>query len=48
MRDILIHVYFGVDLELTWKVAKEEVLELKGKILKVKRDLKRKHQSEED
>jgi uncharacterized protein with HEPN domain len=22
MHDILIHEYFGVDLELTWKVAK--------------------------
>ncbi len=32
MRDILIHEYFGVDLELTWKVAREEVLILKSKI----------------
>lgn len=35
-RDILIHEYFGVDLKLTWKVAKEEVLELKKKILEIK------------
>jgi len=39
MRDVLIHEYFGVDLELTWKVAKEDVRELKKKILKVKEDL---------
>ncbi len=42
MRDILIHEYFGVDLELTWKVAKEEITNLKKKILKIKEDLKQK------
>lgn len=36
MRDILIHEYFGVDLELTWKVAKEDILDLKKKILKIR------------
>jgi uncharacterized protein with HEPN domain len=35
MRDILIHEYFGVDLGLTWKVATEEVLELKKRIKEV-------------
>lgn len=39
MRDVLIHGYFGVDLELTWKVVKEKVRDLKNKILKVKEDL---------
>lgn len=39
MRDILIHGYFGVDLELTWKVAKKDIPDLKGKILKLKEDL---------
>jgi len=39
MRDVLIHGYFGVDLELTWKVAKDDILDLKSKILKVKEDL---------
>jgi uncharacterized protein with HEPN domain len=39
MRDILIHGYFGVDLELTWKAAKENVRDLKKKILKVREDL---------
>ena len=42
MRDILIHEYFGVDLELTWKVAKKDVRNLKSKILKVKKDLESK------
>jgi uncharacterized protein with HEPN domain len=34
MRDILIHEYFGVDLELTWKVAKEDILNFKKKLSK--------------
>jgi len=41
MRDILIHEYFGVDLELTWKVAKKDILELKRKILKLKEELEK-------
>lgn len=40
MRDVLIHGYFGVDLELTWKVAKENVWDLKSKMLKIREDLK--------
>jgi uncharacterized protein with HEPN domain len=40
MRDILIHEYFGVDLELTWRVAKVEVSELKKNLFEVKEDLK--------
>ena len=39
MRDILIHEYFGVDLGLTWQVAKVEIRELKKKILEVKKKL---------
>lgn len=39
MRDILIHEYFGVDLGLTWKVAKKDVHWLKNRIMKVKKDL---------
>ncbi|MBS7611363.1 DUF86 domain-containing protein [Candidatus Bathyarchaeota archaeon] len=42
MRDILIHEYFGVDLELTWKVVEEEIADLKKKILKMKEELERK------
>ncbi len=33
MRDILIHQYFGVDLELTWEVIKIEIPILKPKLL---------------
>jgi uncharacterized protein with HEPN domain len=32
MRDILVHDYFGVDLDLTWKVAKKEIKELEKKL----------------
>jgi uncharacterized protein with HEPN domain len=39
MRDILIHEYFGIDLELTWRVAEVELVELKRKILEVKEEL---------
>lgn len=39
MRNILIHEYFGVDLELTWRVAEKDIPDLKKKILKVKKDL---------
>jgi len=35
MRDILIHEYFGVDLELTWQAAKVDVLDFKKRIAKV-------------
>jgi len=39
MRDILIHEYFSVDLELTWKVAKKDITDLKRQMLKVKENL---------
>jgi uncharacterized protein with HEPN domain len=32
MRDILIHDYFGVDLELTWTTVKESLPDLKKKL----------------
>ena len=40
MRDILIHEYFGVDLELTWEVVKKDIPDLKRKILKIREELK--------
>lgn len=41
MRDILIHEYFGVNLERTWKVIKEDIFDLKNKILKVRKDIEK-------
>ncbi|VVB68841.1 Uncharacterised protein [uncultured archaeon] len=40
MRDILIHQYFGVDIESTWDVVKKDIPVLKAKILMVQRELK--------
>jgi len=39
MRDILIHEYFGVDIDLTWKVAKKDIADLKRDMLKLKKSL---------
>lgn len=39
IRDVLIHEYFGVNLERIWKIVKEDILDLKSKMLKVKEDL---------
>jgi len=35
MRDKLIHEYFGIDLEILWKVAKEEINKLKPGIQQI-------------
>ena len=40
MRDILIHQYFGVDIESTWDVVKKDIPVLREKILMVQRELK--------
>jgi len=37
MRDILIHEYFGIDLELTWETIKQDIPQLKKKLLKIKK-----------
>lgn len=35
MRDILIHKYFGVDMDLVWKIANSDVPKLKKQIIKI-------------
>ncbi|MCI0476420.1 MAG: DUF86 domain-containing protein [Anaerolineales bacterium] len=35
MRDVLIHEYFGVDMELTWRVVKGELPKLKREISRI-------------
>jgi len=32
MRDIIIHEYFGITLEMVWVVATEDILDLKSKV----------------
>lgn len=39
MRDVLIHQYFGVNLERAWKVVEEEISGLKIKISNIKSDI---------
>jgi uncharacterized protein with HEPN domain len=39
MRDILIHQYFGVDIEATWDVVEKDITELKAKILEIQEEL---------
>ena len=39
MRDVLTHEYFGVNLERVWKVVKEDVPDLKMKVLKAQGEL---------
>ncbi|MHA1144493.1 MAG: HepT-like ribonuclease domain-containing protein [Candidatus Helarchaeota archaeon] len=33
LRDILIHAYFGIDVEIIWDIVENKLLELKEKIL---------------
>jgi uncharacterized protein with HEPN domain len=35
MRDKLIHEYFGIDIEILWKTAKEDIPGLKKEIIKI-------------
>jgi len=36
MRNKVAHEYFGVDVDILWKTAKEDIVELKKKIKKLK------------
>lgn len=35
MRDVLIHEYFGVDLDIVWETIKKDLPDLKEKILEI-------------
>ena len=39
MRDILIHQYFGVDLNLTWQVIDVDLPKLKKQITEIKKEI---------
>ena len=39
MRDIVVHQYFGVDLEAVWQAATVDFPELKVKILKIQEEI---------
>ena len=36
MRDVLIHKYFGIDIELTWEVVQSDIPNLKKSMIKIK------------
>ena len=38
-RDILIHRYFGIDLDMLWEIIKKDLPELKKKVQKIKEEL---------
>ena len=40
MRDKLIHEYFGIDLEILWKVAKEDIKGIRPHIRRILRETK--------
>jgi uncharacterized protein with HEPN domain len=39
MRDKLTHAYFGIDLEIIWKVASEEIKQIETGILEIQDNL---------
>ena len=39
MRDVLIHKYFGIYIELTWEVVQSDIPNLKKNIIKIKEEL---------
>jgi uncharacterized protein with HEPN domain len=39
MRYIVVHQYFGVDLEFVWQAATKDLPEIKAKILKIQEEL---------
>jgi uncharacterized protein with HEPN domain len=39
LRDIVVHQYFGVDLEAVWQAATVDFPDLKEKILKIQEEL---------
>src|SRR3990167_2857496 len=39
LRDIIIHTYFNIDLDITWNIIKKDLPDLKEKILKIRTEL---------
>jgi len=40
MRDKLVHEYFGIDLRVLWKTAKDDVSQIEGVFEKILKDLR--------
>jgi uncharacterized protein with HEPN domain len=41
LRDILIHAYFGIDIEIVWDVVENKIPELKNQILLIQSKIKK-------
>jgi len=41
MRNVVVHIYFGVDLPIVWKTIQEDLPPLKGQLAKVLQDAER-------
>jgi uncharacterized protein with HEPN domain len=39
MRDVLIHGYFGVDLNLVWGVVQKDLPALKAQLLEIRKEM---------
>ena len=39
LRDIIIHTYFNIDLDITWDIIKKDLPDLKEKMLKIRTEL---------
>ncbi len=39
LRDIIIHTYFSIDLDITWNIIKKDLPDLKEKMLKIRAEL---------
>ena len=39
LRDVLIHEYFGVNMHRTWKVVRQDIFDLRQKLLQVQSDI---------
>ena len=40
-RDVIIHAYFGVDLDLVWKIIKKDLPKLKKQIEKILKEIQK-------
>jgi len=41
VKNIFMHHYFGVDVEIVWEILKKDIPDLKEKIQKIKKDLEK-------
>lgn len=47
-RDIIIHAYFRIDLDIVWGIIEKDLIDLEKKILKIKEELENKKDNKKD